>query len=257
MLTTYATREWLTILAIGLMVGGSLLLIGWWWAALLAMAAMVGLLAFFRDPERRVPTQRGVIVSPADGRVSSVHTLDHYEPLDGPAVCIRVFLSVFNVHLNRSPCHARVASIEHRPGRHLSALRTDSAAANESNLLVLTHPTRRHRVAAVRQVAGLFARTIVCGVREGQILQRGQRFGMIKLGSTTELYLPLAIEPDIRVREGAKVRAGLTVLAHAGATAAPGEAEPAAAVGATVPPRGATSSPPGSRDEAVAPSETS
>ena len=217
MLTTYAARECLTILAIGLMLAVSMLIAGWWWAALATLVLVSALLAFFRDPERRIPTQRGVIVSPADGLVSAVLELEHFEPLGGPAVCIRVFLSIFDVHINRSPCHARVESIQHRPGRHDSALKADSAAVNESKLLVLTHPTRQHRIAAVRQIAGLFARTIVCAASEGQILQRGQRFGMIKLGSTTELYLPLSIEPEVQVRKGEYVRAGLTILARAGA----------------------------------------
>jgi phosphatidylserine decarboxylase len=137
----------------------------------------------------------------------------HFEPFNGPATCVRVFLSVLDVHVNRSPCHGVVLSVEHRPGLHLNALNPQSAQDNESTTVVLVHPVRRHPVAAVRQIAGLLARTIVCPVQEGQVLQRGQRFGMIKFGSTTELYLPAYYQPQVLVSVGQKVSGGTTVLA--------------------------------------------
>ena len=213
-MSSYGKNEAITILAIGVLLTIASFLVGWWPLALLIIAATVALLSFFRDPERRVPTQRNVVVAPADGVVSSIHQLDRFEPFDGPATCIRIFLSVLNVHVNRSPCHGQVSQVLHKPGEHLNALNPDSAEANESNLIVLLHPIRQHPVAAVRQVAGLLARTIACGVQEGDILQRGQRIGMIKLGSTTELYLPHDLQPQVVVQEGQKVQGGLTVLAH-------------------------------------------
>jgi len=214
MLSSYAKREWLTIIAIGAMLTVTFCIVGQWLLAVLALLATLAVLSFFRDPERRIPTQRGAFVSPADGRVSSVHEVEHFEPFDGPAVCIRIFLSVLNVHVNRSPCHGVVKSITHRPGKHLNALNPESAEVNEATLMVLAHPFQGHPIAAVRQVAGMLARTIVNAARVDQTLQRGQRFGIIKLGSTTELYLPKAHQPQVVVNVGERVYAGTTVLAN-------------------------------------------
>ncbi|MEX0744141.1 MAG: phosphatidylserine decarboxylase [Phycisphaeraceae bacterium] len=213
MLSGFARNEWLTIIAVGMMLAIATLVMGLWWLAVLVLLAAAALVAFFRDPHRRVPTQRGAVVAPADGRVSSVHRVERFEPFDGPAMCIRIFLSVLDVHVNRSPCHGEVLSIAHKPGQHLNALNPESAEVNESNLVVLVHPIRRQPIAAVRQVAGLLARTIVCRAREGQVLQRGERIGIIKLGSTTELYLPEALAPELSVEQGQYVYGGLTVVA--------------------------------------------
>lgn len=215
MLSAYGKSEWLTILAIGLMLTvTSLLMVESWILALVFVATTVALVSFFRDPRRHVPSQRGVMVSPADGRVSSIHEIEFYEPFGEAAYCIRIFLSLFNVHVNRSPCHGCVDSCKHEAGRHLNALNTKSAQVNEWNLIVLRHPTSGHPVAAVRQIAGILARTIVCGVEPGQIVQRGQRIGMIKFGSTTELYIPHSAGPRISVQEGQNVRGGQTVIAE-------------------------------------------
>ncbi len=231
MLTGYARNDWLSIIAIGVLLAATFLYIGFWPGALIVAALDIALLSFFRDPHRRPPMQRDIVVSPADGRVTAVTQLDYYEPLGGPAVCIRVFLSVLNVHVNRSPCHAKVASITHRPGLHRNALNDDAADANESVLTVLDHPTHGHPIAAVRQIAGMLARTVVCAAREDEILQRGQRMGMIKLGSTTELYLPQAIGPSVVVQPGQHVKGGLTVIAKIAApmgvaTASPTDTTP-------------------------------
>ena len=217
MLSGYGKREWSTILAIGLMFTITCLIVGWWWSTIPIVLITVALVSFFRDPPRRVPNQRSVVVSPADGRISSIHQVDHFEPFDGPATCVRVFLSVLDVHINRSPCHGVVEFTRYQAGKHLNALNPRSAEVNESTLMLLVHPVRRHPVAAVRQVAGLLARTIVCAVDDGQVLQRGQRFGMIKLGSTTELYLPAFSDPEILVAQGDRVLAGVTLLARVSA----------------------------------------
>ena len=154
------------------------------------------------------------MVSPADGVVSSVHALDHYEPLGGPAQCVRIFLSVLNVHINRSPCDAVVQSVTPKPGKYLNALNPASAQTNESNLVVLRDPQTGQPIAAVRQVAGLIARTIVCRLSIGQRLCRGQRFGMIKFGSTTELYFPQSSGLEVAVVKGQRVFGGKTILAR-------------------------------------------
>lgn len=212
MLSSYGKREWFFICVAG---GGLtvILLFFYWPAAFLAILATLALLSFFRDPERRIPTMRGQMVSPADGRVRSIHDIEYYEPFRGPAKCIRIFLSVLDVHVNRSPCHGRIINIEHKPGQYLNALKHESAELNESLTVTLQHPTRKAPVAAVRQVSGAIARRIVCGSAVNQILQRGQRYGMIKFGSTTELYLPHPDRVEVHVTIGQRVYGGSTVLA--------------------------------------------
>jgi len=208
MLSPYAKNEWITIIAIGLLLAVTSVFVGLWWLVFLILPVVAALLAFFRDPNRKTPSQRGAMIAPADGRVSSIHEVEHFEPFNGPATCIRIFLSVLDVHINRSPCHGQVTSITHKPGDHKNALNPTSAETNESNLIVLVHPIRRHPLAAVRQVAGLLARTIACGVHEGDVVQRGQRIGMIKLGSTTELYLPSDLQPKVAVQQGQRSTPG-------------------------------------------------
>ena len=214
MLSKHAKLECITITAIGFMLSVAVVLIGLWWLLILTIPATIALLAFFRDPERRTPTQRGVMVAPSDGRISSIHDVDHFEPLGGPAVCIRIFMSVLDVHINYSPYHTAIESITHTPGEHLNTLKPESAEDNENNLLVLVHPNREYKMAAVRQVAGMLARTIVCHVHEEQVIQRGQRIGLIKLGSTTELYILKDLSPRLQIKEGQRVTGGLTVVAQ-------------------------------------------
>ena len=212
-LSSFAKREWLTILIVGFCVGLSLVLLGQWPWAIAVAAAVLALLSFFRDPKRITPAQRGVAVAPADGVVSSIHELENFPPFDGPAVCVRVFMSVFDVHVNRCPCHGLVREITHQPGAHKNTLKPESAEDNESKTTLLVHAVKGHPVAAVRQIAGLLARTIHNDLNVGQVVQRGQKMGIIKLGSTTELYLPLTLQPQVKVKQGQKVQGGLTVLA--------------------------------------------
>eukprot|EP00752_Nemacystus_decipiens_P015987 g14292.t1 len=214
MLSKHAKQECITIAAVGFMLGVAVVLIGLWWLLVLILPATFALLAFFRDPERRTPTQRGVMVAPSDGRISSIHDIEHFGPLDGPATCVRIFMSVLDVHINYSPYHTAVESIAHTPGEHLNTLKPESAEDNENNLLVLVHPNRQYKMAAVRQVAGMLARTIVCHVHEEQVIQRGQRIGLIKLGSTTELYIRKDLSPRLQVKEGQRVTGGVTVVAQ-------------------------------------------
>ena len=216
MLSTYAKTECTTIALIGAMLCAAVTLLGYWWLAIVIVMVAGACLLFFRDPDRKPPSQRGVMVAPADGRVSSIHQVQRFEPFDGPATCVRIFLSVLDVHINRSPCHGEVGSITYKPGEYKNALNPDSAESNTSNLIVIVHPNRRTPVAAVRQVAGLLARTIHCAVRENEVIQRGQRIGMIKLGSTTELYIPASAHPHLLVEVGQMVKAGQTGLARVG-----------------------------------------
>ena len=174
-----------------------------------------------------VPDGSGKLVAPADGRVVEITRLDHDEFIGGPAIRIGIFLSIFNVHINRLPERARVIELRYKPGEFLNAMNPESALRNEAMWIGLeeavqpSRGVRDHGVPdrcmpgrrmIVRQISGLIARRIVCTLRPGQILERGQSFGMIKLGSRTELILD-AERADVRVMCGQHVKAGETVLA--------------------------------------------
>jgi phosphatidylserine decarboxylase len=185
------------------------------WAPLALAPAAVGLLViwFFRDPPRRIPVEAGLFVAPADGRVVAIEQLDYEPHVAGPAVRIDIFLSIFNVHLNRSPAAATVVGIAYRPGKFLNALRPEASRENEQLELRLEQREPPYRPFLVRQITGAIARRIVCWVKPGEVLSRGQRFGMIKLGSRTELVLPVGPDLRLQVRVGDRVRAGATPLA--------------------------------------------
>lgn len=185
-----------------------------WPAAPLPAALALLVVWFFRDPARRVPEQPGLYLAPADGKVTDVTHFQHDEFLGGPAVRVGIFLSLFNVHVNRAPCQARVIALRYAPGKFLSALNPACATENESMWLGLEEEAPPHRRLAVRQISGLVARRIVCQARPGEVLLPGEKFGMIKLGSRTELWLPAADELEILVRPGDRVRAGQTPLAR-------------------------------------------
>lgn len=193
-------------------VGGLLTAVGGVMAGYWAIAPAVltlGLLSFYRDPPRRVPQERGVLLAPADGRVVEVARGGA-----GGELRILIFLSVANVHVNRSPCAGRVLRVEYRPGQFLNALMAESTERNESNALSIEPDEPLPGPIVVRQIAGVLARRIVCVARPGETLQVGQRYGMIKLGSRTELRAPDDPRWQVCVRVGQAVRGGLTVLAR-------------------------------------------
>lgn len=172
------------------------------WYLATAPAVLFLLVAwFFRDPQRRIPAAAGQIVSPADGKLVEVTPLDHHDFIGGPAVRIGILLTIFNVHINRAPCRARVVRLHYSPGKFLNVLDPESVLVNENLWIGLEEDEAPYRRIACRQISGLFARRIVCDLRPGQIVERGEKFGMIKLGSRTELILPAE---------------GLTVTAHVG-----------------------------------------
>ena len=194
-------------------VGLALLAAPWHWLAMVAGALLALLLYFFRDPPRRVPEAPGAIVAPADGTIVEVTPLERYDFLEGPAVRVGIFLSIFNVHINRAPLAGRVVEMHYRPGEFLNALRPESATRNEFMWIGFEEDGAARRRFAVRQISGLLARRIVCPLAVGQTLTRGEKFGMIKLGSRTELILP-ANGVEIVVRPGDKVHAGSDVVAR-------------------------------------------
>jgi phosphatidylserine decarboxylase len=173
---------------------------------------------FFRDPPRRIPQEPGLLVSPCDGTVAEVTEVEHDAFIGGPAVRIGVFLSIFNVHLNRVPERARVIRLVYSPGEFLNALDPASAIRNENLWIGLEAEDPPHRRLVVRQIAGMFARRIVCTLRTGEVVDRGHKLGMIKLGSRTELIVPAEPSLEVLVRVGEKVRGGASVLARYQAT---------------------------------------
>lgn len=185
----------------------------WFTVATLTIGGLL-IVWFFRDPQRPIPGDPGLVVSPADGIISSIEEIDHAEFLDGPAVQIGIFLSIFHVHVNRVPVAARVVGLSYRHGKFLNALRPESARENEQLAIRLQETAAPYRRMVVRQIAGAIARRIVCWLKPGDELARGERFGMIKLGSRTELLLPREPGLEIAVRIGQSVQGGKTVLAR-------------------------------------------
>jgi phosphatidylserine decarboxylase len=186
----------------------------WWPASLVPALLGIFFLSFFRDPRRTIPADPGLVVAPADGKIVEVVELEHDEFIGGPAVMVGIFLSVFNVHINRSPVAARVIGASYRRGKFLNALRAVSARENEQMAVRLEESEFPHRRLMVRQIAGALARRIVCWVAPGEALARGEQFGMIKLGSRTELLMPREPGLEILVRVGQHVQAGCSVVAR-------------------------------------------
>ncbi len=179
---------------------------------LVLLAVLLWILSFFRDPQRQAPDGANILLSPADGVVSDIETVDEQTFVGGKALRIGIFLNIFNVHINRMPCAARVESVTYRKGRFINAMNADSGRVNESNDIGLTRLEEPADKLLMRQISGAIARRIVCEAQVGEEFAGGEKFGMIKFGSRTELYLPIRDEATCRVKVGDKVKAGLTVL---------------------------------------------
>ncbi|HHN46178.1 MAG TPA: phosphatidylserine decarboxylase family protein [Planctomycetes bacterium] len=188
---------------------GAILLAGGGWWGLVPILPFAFTLFFFRDPERWTP-EGNVVVSAADGKVTAVEETEEAEYLGGRAMRISVFLSIFDVHLNRSPVDGTVEYVKHYDGRFLNAMKARSAAENERTCVGIATPIGK---VLIVQIAGAIARRIKCGVKPGDALSRGQRFGMIMFGSRTDVYLP-ADKVSITVKPGDTVRAGMSVIAE-------------------------------------------
>ncbi|MDP6439412.1 MAG: phosphatidylserine decarboxylase [Candidatus Brocadiia bacterium] len=181
-----------------------------WPQALVPAGAWVFLLSFFRDPERPCRAGPGELLSPADGTVADIVEVDAPVFLEGRALRIGVFMSVFSCHVNRAPAGGTVEMVQHFPGKYFDARDERSMTENEHNFIGLRMPDGRKVL--VNQIAGLVARRIVCAVSPGDALAQGERFGMIKFGSRLELFVPLSDGPEARVEVGEKVKAGRDVL---------------------------------------------
>jgi phosphatidylserine decarboxylase len=210
-------KEGLREIALATVVLGLLAWGGAWiyWPLAIPFALVwIWVLSFFRDPTRRGTFERGDICSPADGTVTEITHVDDYEPLGGPAIRLGTFLSLFNVHVNRSPCSGTVRSLSYRAGEYLDARHPESGRRNESNTLLIDPDGTMPGPIVVRQVAGFVARRIICNAQANQHLTIGERFGLIKFGSRTELVIPQCDGTEVLVKLGDKVRAGLTVMAR-------------------------------------------
>jgi phosphatidylserine decarboxylase len=223
------------VAAIGLPLGLVLVL------ELVLALILIWALSFFRDPYRETPLDENLLLSPADGRITDIETVEGNEFLGSPAIKIGIFLNIFNVHINRAPCNVKVGEIIYKKGQYKNALNPESGHVNESNELQLVRTGSPSDKLIVRQVSGAIARRIVCKTSKGKELAAGEKFGMIKFGSRTELYVPVSgdvtdkknrveksdSDPSARainfsaheqynisclVKTGDKVKAGLTPL---------------------------------------------
>ena len=185
------------------------ILLAWtgWIKAALVLGVVVAFMAFFfRDPERAVPAIPGAILAPADGRVVDVRVgMD--DPFVGPAQAVSIFLSPLDVHVNRSPLAGLVVGVEYRPGAKMAAYRREASDQNERTTIAIQGETAR---VVVRQIAGVLARRIVCRVQPGDKLASGERFGLIKFGSRTDLIVPASAR--LSVKRGDRVLGGSTVV---------------------------------------------
>jgi phosphatidylserine decarboxylase len=173
-------------------------------------------LMFFRDPHRESPQDDRLLLAPADGTITDVGTVEETEFIQGPALRVGIFLSIFNTHINRAPCDAKVERIVYRPGKYINAMSPRAGQVNESNNLSMVRTGVPQDRFLVRQISGAIARRIVCAAQEGQQLAGGEQFGMIKFGSRTELYLSASENVECMVRIGDKVKAGITPLVKYG-----------------------------------------
>lgn len=177
------------------------------WGGLL-FALSIGL--FFRNPLRRPLRDPRIVLSPADGRVVEISTIQELEGRPGPFTKVSVFMSVLNVHVNRAPVTGKVVEVSHRPGRFDPAYRQHASHANERNLVRIQMKDGREVMCV--QVAGVLARRIVCWTAVGNVLLQGAPFGLIRFGSRVDTYLPVGFEPDVRI--GQRVWGGETSLGY-------------------------------------------
>jgi phosphatidylserine decarboxylase len=182
-----------------------------WPFSAIALLLTLFVMYFFRDPDRKAQIPEGAILSPADGKIIEVRTLQSDEsPLQAPALKISIFMSVFNVHVNRIPVNGIVRKISYHTGRFFSANLDKASSDNESNRLLLETPAGRRIL--VIQIAGLIARRIACWVEEKDRVRAGERFGLIRFGSRVEVFAPEPVRSAVKV--GHRVKAGQTILGY-------------------------------------------
>ena len=211
--TKYGRREIAIVLAFSAVSAAAVLTLlpFMWWLAALPVILTGFILYFFRHPHRNIPAGEGLFVAPADGRITDIEICREDDYLGEETRRISIFLSVFDVHINRAPCAGKVEHVKYRKGKYLNALRKKSAVENERNDVCIRFGENGDRV-LVRQISGALARRIVCDCARGDSLERGRVIGMIKLGSRTDLFVPARLNFEVLVKVGTRVKAGETVI---------------------------------------------
>jgi phosphatidylserine decarboxylase len=181
---------------------------GFTWVTVLFFLLTLFVVWFFRNPERTMPDNPLQLLSPADGKVIRIEEVDSEERSGRPFLKISIFMNVFNVHVNRIPYSGEVVAIRYKPGKFLSANLDKASALNERNTVMIKTDDGREILTV--QIAGLIARRIVCWLKEGAKVKKGERFGLIRFGSRVEVFLPLG--STLLVKIGDKVRAGETPI---------------------------------------------
>ena len=201
------------IVVFGLFAVLSVILAAIWWTntysitiSLFIVFIFFGTVYFFRDPDRRIPENPSVVVSPADGVIMEVKSIPEDEFIGGPATEVSIFLSIFDVHVNRIPISGIIEFVQYREGTFHAAF-SEKAGCNEQNCIGIVKNQLR---ICVRQIAGMIARRIVCTVKPGTVVRKGDRFGMIKFGSRTDIVLPARV--NITVKPKQHVRGGETII---------------------------------------------
>ena len=195
----------ITLAALGVLL---LVLLPWVWPGVVMFVLCGFALWFYRDPERALPeaeNRENIFVSPADGKIMEIMPAEH--SFTGAATKVGIFMNAFSVHVNRAPCEGTVEYLEYVPGKKIAAFAPKASEVNERHYVGLR---TAHGPILLVQIAGLLARRIVCRVKRGDALSAGERYGMIKLGSKVDIYLPTGVELTVKV--GDKVYAGKSVL---------------------------------------------
>jgi phosphatidylserine decarboxylase len=177
------------------------------WGAIIPLLLTLFMLYFFRDPDRVIPADKDIFVAPADGKVILVRDVAESRYLNADAKQVSIFMSPANVHVNRAPCDGRVKTVVHNRGSYFAAYRDEASVRNENIEMVME---TEYGDVLVRQVAGFLARRAVCRKREGDILKRGDRYGVIKFSSRLDIYLPK--DSKVRVKIGDIAKAGETII---------------------------------------------
>src|ERR1700719_59277 len=189
-----------------LLAGGAAFFLQWRIAACLLLFLALFVFSFFRDPHRVIPSEPGAIVSPGDGRVVVVTDEDY---AGRPGKRISIFLAIWNVHVNRSPAAGKILKMDYRPGKFLAAMMARASTENEQNVISLSTASGEM---IFKQIAGLIARRVVCWKKVGDIVQRGERIGLVRFGSRVDLWVPR--DAQILVALGDNVKGGSSVLAR-------------------------------------------
>ena len=198
-------RESIPFIVIPAVLGVLSLVFGFWYLTIIFALVVAFMAYFFRDPRRVPPQDPNVVVAPADGRVTRIKTLASDN--GDSSTFVSIFLSPFDVHINRSPIAGKVVDISYSPGKFLMATNEKASLVNEQNALVI----KGERVTVVcKQIAGILARRVVCWTTKGDNLALGERFGMIKFSSRTDLILPANV--NVTITEGSRVTGGVTVI---------------------------------------------